>query len=422
MRVRASSASALMVSLLANDVLAAVHGRHERLHRKRTEVTVTDDVVETKTEIIYVTVDWPGGETIGVQYPTDLPPPADSTTTTASPSGESVTDTFAPAATSSTSSVAPSVAPAAVHASSSTSVEAAQFIQATSTPAAVPTTMATVVKPANTPAATAAAAAASTPASSSSGTGIGSTTTDSSKKRGLAYNTASLTQYFAGGNSKVSWAYNWGQTSAGSVNGLEYVPMLWSNDPQRVQSWKANADAAIAAGSTHLFSFNEPDLNTQANMPVSDAVSAYKDNMEQFAGKAKLGAPAVTNGGAPMGLTYLSDFISSCTTCTIDFVNIHWYDSATNFAYFKKHVEDAYKAGGNRPVWISEFAASGSEAEQNAFLEVVIPWLDAQPYVERYAYFMCKDGVLVSGNSVSSLGSTFMSYASSTISSLIASV
>jgi len=82
MRVRASSASAVVVSLLVNDVFAAIHGRHEMIHRKRTEmdVTVTDDVVETKTEVIYVTVEWPGGETLGVEYPSDMPTPVASTT------------------------------------------------------------------------------------------------------------------------------------------------------------------------------------------------------------------------------------------------------------------------------------------------------------------------------------------------------
>jgi hypothetical protein len=124
-------------------------------------------------------------------------------------------------------------------------------------------------------------------------------------------------------------------------------------------------------------------------MDVSTAAQAYMSYIQPFASKAKLSAPAVTNGGGSIGLTYLSNFISNCSSCTINFVNIHWYDSATNFAYFKSHVEQAYTAGGNRPVWITEFATTGTKDEQNTFLEVVIPWLDAQPYVERYAYFMC---------------------------------
>lgn len=428
MRVRASSTSALVVSLLANDVLAAVHRRHGHFHHKNTELTVTDDIIETKTETIYVTVDWPGGQTIGVEYPTDWPKQGASPTSTKAStkasvpqytetSGSSVTDTFVAPPTST------SVAKEAPPSTTSTHVDSPQHVQeptTTSTPsAAVPTTMATVIK---SPATPAAAAPANTPAGSYSGSGSGSPSTGSSKKRGLAYNDASLTQFFTGANSEVTWAYNWGQTTSGLAPGLQYIPMLWSNSADKTGSWSAHASAAIASGSTHLFSFNEPDLGGQANMAVNVAAQAFMTYMQPFAGKAKLGAPAVTNGGGATGLNYLSSFLSACTGCTIDFVNIHWYDSATNYAYFKSHVEQAYQTGGGRPVWITEFAASGTPDEQNTFLEVVIPWLDSQPYVEGYAYFMCSDGVLVNGNGngASSLGGTFMSYSASTISALIA--
>jgi hypothetical protein len=412
MRVRASSASAVVVSLLANDVLAAVHGRHKQFHRKRPEadVTVTDEVIKTATETIYVTVDWPGGQTIGVEYPPGMSSHATSTTSpsavpayTASSTGSLVTDTYAPTSTSSTTPVA--------------EAESVQKSTSSTRSAVIPTTMATV-KVASTHAA-AAPAPSNTPALSSN-TATGSGSTVSSKKRGLAFNDASLTDLFTGANSEVSWAYNWGETASGVASGLEYVPMLWSNADSYTASWAADASAAIASGTSHLFSFNEPDLDSQANMDIPTAVSAYQQYMMPFAGKAQLGAPAVTNGGGQMGLQYMQNFIDNCSGCTIDFVNIHWYDSATNFAYFKSHVEQAYSMSGNKPVWITEFAGSGTIDQQNEFLEVVIPWLDAQPYVERYAYFMVVDGVLVNGDSLSELGSTFMDYTSSTISPLIA--
>jgi Glycosyl hydrolase catalytic core len=98
-------------------------------------------------------------------------------------------------------------------------------------------------------------------------------------------------------------------------------------------------------------------------MDVNTATQAYMSYIQPFASKDKLGATAVTNGVGSMGLTYLSSFISNCSSCTIDFVNIHWYDSATNTASFKAHVEQAYTAGGNRPLWITEFAVTETEDE-----------------------------------------------------------
>ena len=61
--------------------------------------------------------------------------------------------------------------------------------------------------------------------------------------------------------------------------------------------------------------------------------------MQPFAGGAKLGAPAVTNGGSPMGLTYLEYFIGNCTGYTIDFIPIHWYGQWWNIDYLYWYVQ-----------------------------------------------------------------------------------
>lgn len=43
-------------------------------------------------------------------------------------------------------------------------------------------------------------------------------------------------------------------------------------------------------------------------------------------------------------------------------------------------------------------------------LKTVMPWLDSQPLVERYAWFMATDGMLTSGGGVSELGKVYMNY------------
>ena len=53
--------------------------------------------------------------------------------------------------------------------------------------------------------------------------------------------------------SQVSWAYNWDSAPGGSLpTGVNYFPMMFSNLPDHTTQWAANANAAIAAGSTHL--------------------------------------------------------------------------------------------------------------------------------------------------------------------------
>lgn len=228
-------------------------------------------------------------------------------------------------------------------------------------------------------------------------------------KRGLVYNKPSLVTNYVGTSGKASWAYNWasdpteGRNEAGLPGGIEYVPMLWGlrDDAKHsdIKNWVDHASKAIAAGSTHLLAFNEPDHHEQANIDPATCAAGYKKHMQPFAGKAKLGAPGVTNGGGAMGLNYLKSFMDLCDDCTIDFVPIHWYAGAGNFDYFKKHIEDANAVAGGRPLWITEFQADGSDSEQAEFLNKALPWLEAQDYVERYSYFMV-DKVLLNSPTV----------------------
>jgi len=58
--------------------------------------------------------------------------------------------------------------------------------------------------------------------------------------------------------SKVGWAYNWGQTPNDLDSSFAFVPMLWGTSKGFPDTWQANAQAAIDAGSKYLLAFNEP--------------------------------------------------------------------------------------------------------------------------------------------------------------------
>jgi Glycosyl hydrolase catalytic core len=213
-------------------------------------------------------------------------------------------------------------------AASSTAVVSTVFASSVSAPAAQnavsyssPTTMATSVAVSSTAvAAVASSAVSSSPVAAASSSSSGSS---SGGKRGLAYNDLQYTTAFKG--TKVSWAYNWIETSGNLGSGFEYVPMLWGTASTWTSSWQSNAKAAIAAGTTHLLGFNEPDLPAQANLSPAAAATGYKTYMSDMfgGGSIRLGSPAVTNGAAPMGLTWLSSFLSACSGCQVDFVAIH---------------------------------------------------------------------------------------------------
>ena len=248
----------------------------------------------------------------------------------------------------------------------------------------------------------------SSSSSSAAPSSTGSSSSGKSDKRGVAYNDAKLTDCLVS-SPAVSWGYNWGSSSSGLSDSVKFIPTLWGPASEFSNDWSSNAQSAIDSGSTHLFSFNEPDLAAQSNLSPSEAATAYKKYMEPFAGKAKLCAPSVTNGGGSMGLSWLSSFLESCSDCTIDCINIHWYDSAENSEYFKKHVSDAADTAPGKQIFVSEFAATGSDDQISTFLEDVMPWMDSNDDVGGYAYFMAGEGKLVSGSEQSTIGKVFAS-------------
>ncbi|CZR68368.1 uncharacterized protein PAC_18267 [Phialocephala subalpina] len=201
--------------------------------------------------------------------------------------------------------------------------------------------------------------------------------------------------------SQVSWAYNWASDMDPAFpSSLEFVPMSWGNGADHTNSWVANVNIALSRGSTHLLAFNEPDKCGGGGSCMSPQVAAdaYRTYMKPFAGQAYLGAPAVSNGGS--GLPWLTQFLTLCTGCHIDFIPIHWYDKATNVPYFKAYIGSAKAVAGSLNLWITEFNGSGTEAEQETFLRTVLPWLDSQTYVSHYSWFWCDpkaSGAIVDG-------------------------
>ena len=246
----------------------------------------------------------------------------------------------------------------------------------------------------------------------------------SANKRGLAYNSSSPTLEIFSNYPQITWAMDWDSATGGVAfpSGVQFVPLLWDDTAAHTSSWDSNARAAISgAGSAtaYLMAFNEPDIPSQANMPVAKAVSSYQTLMNGYsATNVKLGSPAVSNAVSsdpnnPQGIAYLASFLSSCgTACIVDFVTTHWYGCTNgcalsdDVASFQSHVSGIVGAAEGRDVWVTEFQSFG---DQSGFLTQVLPWLDGQGQVKRYSYFMVVEGTLTSGNGLSTLGTTYVS-------------
>lgn len=244
-------------------------------------------------------------------------------------------------------------------------------------------------------------------------------------KRGLAYDSNNKYGDASFGNmfrqySKVSWGYNWGYTNHGLDSSLDFVPMLWGNPKTVDQNWVTAAQSAKS-----VLGFNEPDLTYEqsSNMLPEVAAQGYKSWIQPFAGQVRIGGPGVlwnnwnswSSGGGYSSRVWTQYFMGNCTGCHIDFAAIHYYqdcvpksgESGTD--WFITNITNAHDTL-NLPIWITEFQCYGTDEQQAQFLRTVLPWLDSQGYVERYAYFGAFPNFLlnVDGSALSLAGQAYV--------------
>jgi hypothetical protein len=216
----------------------------------------------------------------------------------------------------------------------------------------------------------------------------------------------------------VGWKYDWGINDVSTAT-REYVPMAWG----KTSATTANVNTVIAKQNiTTYLAFNEPDHVGQSNINISEAAELYRNLL---ASGLRMGSPACTES---QYRGWLSDFtiLANQDTSRIDFIAIHWYDwgnwlnardsnpNPTNvFNRFKAHVNAVY-ALYQKPIWITEFNANinRSPAVHQEFMRLALPWLDANPNVERYAYFFGNDIRVTSAGVLTPTGKVYADHVS----------
>lgn len=235
-----------------------------------------------------------------------------------------------------------------------------------------------------------------------------------SSKRGAAYNEAGTVGSLSS-QGTIGWAYDWNMWSNGILpTGIEFVPMLWGS--KMFGDWFTAIETALSSGACYIMGFNEPDMPEQANMLPDVAAKSYNEYITPLSGRAKLVTPAVTNGvGENLGLTWMRSFLEQCTECGLSVLAVHWYgESADDFEQFVNDAIDLANEFKLESTWVTEFALSqdmtaGAASQTSVdFLNRVIPWLNEKEGVGRYAYFMCKDGFLLSDGGLSISGQAYM--------------
>lgn len=221
-----------------------------------------------------------------------------------------------------------------------------------------------------------------------------------STKRGLGYGHHSVADMDALSKG-VSWWYNWAiepeSTVANEYENLDmdFVPMTW-NDYYDETALRAYLDTHPNVG--YLLAFNEPNFQTQANMTPAEVAAAWP-RIEAIADEygLKIISPAVNycdecvdipgtdDDSSPWA--YLDAFFEECQDCRVDGIAVHNYMGYKDalewyIGEFKKY---------NRPIWLTEFCAwdnNPSSAQQKEFMIQSVDYLENDPDVERYAWFV----------------------------------
>jgi hypothetical protein len=200
----------------------------------------------------------------------------------------------------------------------------------------------------------------------------------------------------------VSWYYDWQPTDniIGYTGPAFFVPEFWNS----------SMIAKESGNSPWVFTFNEPDIVTQSNMTVAQAIAAWPAVMADADGKM-IGAPDVSGNLVSGGGPWLSSFMSSALAAgdEVDFIALHDYpmgagtQTSDQVASFEGYVTSVHAAYPNYPIVINEFAlvnrntwdSTGvTPAAQAAFVNQIVPWMESQPWIIGYSWYAAFQGGL----------------------------
>lgn len=219
-----------------------------------------------------------------------------------------------------------------------------------------------------------------------------------------------------------SWYYNWAaEAFNNSVDeDVAHVPMMWGDGDDSKE-----AMANFNSTSNYILGFNEPDIDSQANMFFVDAIDTWKEYISPLNIRKVSPAPAAPNGSSAWLLDFMegeyicrkpleedawglySDYLDDASKkwvdgigSDVDAVCLHYYMAMIDLDGLLKAVENLWNQY-HKPIWITEISVFGvkgfgndysydipkKRAEMEQYIQQIVTNLDANPHVERYCWF-----------------------------------
>ena len=217
-----------------------------------------------------------------------------------------------------------------------------------------------------------------------------------SAKRGVAFSFTQMTDLPLL-SPYVSWDYNWGPAPTAEAamwfdaNEMDFCPMCWNGN---YNADKIRQFVAAHPKTRYLLAFNEPNLTDQANMTPAQAAQLWPQVVALAKElNLKLVSPAMNYGtlsGYSDPIKWLDEFFAQpgVSIDDVEAISVHCYMSSPNAV--KNYIEMFRKY--QKPVWLTEFCAwdpvPGSVTTQMDYMCSVLNYLEQEPLVERYAWFI----------------------------------
>ena len=223
--------------------------------------------------------------------------------------------------------------------------------------------------------------------------------------KNYTFNTGRDMDLLMGGLHGIKWFYSWGVqpnaavVSAMASRNLAFFPMVWNNN--YTETAVRTAVNSIQPRPEYILAFNEPNFRRQSNMTPAQAAAAWP-KLKSLANELnlKIVSPAMNfSPDAPYEdpTKWLDEFFALVPASDVAAISIHSY--AAWPSALKSHVEGYKKYG--KPIWVTEFSAWEDNAnptgstinsweKQNEYLSQAITYLELDPGVERYAWYIPK--------------------------------
>lgn len=194
----------------------------------------------------------------------------------------------------------------------------------------------------------------------------------------------------------ISWCYDWGHSKLAEdrkqkldANGITFYPMVWNAGYSQTD---LASHIARDPKSNYMLGYNEPNLSDQANMTPAQAAQHWPGLVA--AAKQiglKIVGPAVNFGTLPGysdPVKWYREFMANpnVNPDDIDAIALHSYMPGPEQV---KHMIRSFDEFG-KPIWLTEFANgnASSEGGQLGLMPSLCTYLEADPTVEKYSWFM----------------------------------